>query len=341
MKRTKRRGFTLVELLVVIAIIGILIALMLPAIQAARESARRVTCVNHLAQLGVAVHNYQNAHEVLPPGVVNPDGPIQSLPKGYHYSWIVQLLPYMEEVNIFNHVDFKVGAYDKANDPARAIRMGLLQCPSEPNGYPLDRGVSDYAGCHHDVEAPIDADNHGVFFLNSHVRDEDITDGISHTIFAGEKLCYDMDDLGWISGTRATLRNTGWALDLDSDFDDVPRMFPTDAAMGMPAGGPGPGMMAPDIVMDPQTGDWVTPEGPRALDVLQERVDAAEAANPQKFKKAALAVGGFGSGHPGVVNFLFGDGSVRSLPKMIDLPVLQQMGHRADGKLLQDPLLAD
>jgi prepilin-type N-terminal cleavage/methylation domain-containing protein len=88
-----RRGFTLVELLVVIAIIGILVALLLPAVQSAREAARRVQCLNNVAQLGLAVHNFEFHFEHLPPGVVNPDGPIRSEPQGQHVSWIVQILP--------------------------------------------------------------------------------------------------------------------------------------------------------------------------------------------------------------------------------------------------------
>ena len=73
--------------------------------------------------------------------------------------------------------------------------------------------VSNYAGCHHDVESPIDADNHGVLFLNSHISAQDVTDGTAHTIYVGEKLAY-KDDLGWMSGTRATLRNTGTTLNM-------------------------------------------------------------------------------------------------------------------------------
>ena len=68
--------------------------------------------------------------------------------------------------------------------------------------------VSNYAGCYHDVESPIDVDNHGVMYLNSHISQKDVTDGTSHTIYVGEKLS-DEQDLGWMSGTRATLRNTG------------------------------------------------------------------------------------------------------------------------------------
>src|SRR5512136_477151 len=101
MRYKKNRAFTLVELLVVIAIIGILIALLLPAVQAAREAARRSSCLNNLTQLGLAVQNYEMARRTYPPGTINETGPIVNQPTGYHMSWLVQILPYMEEGNVF------------------------------------------------------------------------------------------------------------------------------------------------------------------------------------------------------------------------------------------------
>jgi prepilin-type N-terminal cleavage/methylation domain-containing protein len=212
MKRHKNTGFTLVELLVVIAIIGILIALMLPAVQAAREAARRIQCSNNLVQLGLAVQNYESAHNVLPPGTVNADGPIRNEPIGYHMGWLVQLLPYLEEDVTYKHVDFSKSVYAKENAPVREIRISTFLCPSDGRGKAPD-GIapSNYAGCHHDAEAPIAADNNGVLFLNSAISSEEIADGRSHTLFVGEKLV-DEKDLGWMSGTRATLRNTGSAI---------------------------------------------------------------------------------------------------------------------------------
>ena len=115
----RRRAFTLVELLVVIAIIGILIALLLPAIQAAREAARRTSCVNNQAQIALAIHNYEFHFETLPPGVTNPTGPIRSEPEGIHVSWIVRILPYMEEKTLWKHFDQALGAYAPANWRAR------------------------------------------------------------------------------------------------------------------------------------------------------------------------------------------------------------------------------
>ena len=98
------RGFTLVELLVVIAIIAILVALMLPAVNAAREAARRTSCLNNMVQLALALHNFEYHFEALPPGVTNPDGPIRNEPQGIHVSWTVRILPYLEERAVFSAI---------------------------------------------------------------------------------------------------------------------------------------------------------------------------------------------------------------------------------------------
>jgi len=281
------QGFTLVELLVVIAIIGILIALLLPAIQAVRESARRLSCLNNLTQLGLALQNYDSAHGVLPPGTTDKRGPIPNRPEGNHISWLVHLLPYVEEGNTFKRIDIAAGAYDKTNAAVRAINFPLFACPSYGGVYrsPSDASTgpgtwttSNYAACHHDVEAPIDADNHGVMYLNSRVSQRDVTDGTTNTIYLGEKLG-DARDLGWMSGTRATLRNTG-----------TPR----------------------------NTVPFRDEEGGRAKPPADD-----------------LAVGGFESAHPGICNFLFGDGRTMTIDRSIDPKVFQQLGSRADGQLLE------
>src|SRR2546428_13684422 len=131
MKKRSRRhaGFTLIELLVVIAIIAVLIALLLPAVQMAREAARRTQCRNNLMQTGIALQNYADAHEVLPPGVVNPDGPIKHEAKGYHFSWLVQILPFVDQNNLFRHFDFSSGVYDPPNTTARSVAVAVYFCP--------------------------------------------------------------------------------------------------------------------------------------------------------------------------------------------------------------------
>jgi prepilin-type N-terminal cleavage/methylation domain-containing protein/prepilin-type processing-associated H-X9-DG protein len=208
--RPTRRGFTLVELLVVIAIIGILIALLLPAVQSAREAARRTSCLNNLTQGGLAIHNYEFHFEALPPGVTDSAGPIRNEAQGKHVSWIVKVLPYLEQNILFRRFDQEAGAYAAVNAEVRAAQIPTLHCTSDPVPY-VNQGNtvarSGYAGCHHDVEAPIDADNHGLLFLNSKVRYAHIYDGSTVTILLGEAI-NGLDGLGWVSGTRATLRNT-------------------------------------------------------------------------------------------------------------------------------------
>ena len=225
------RGFTLVELLVVIAIIGVLVALLLPAVQAAREAARRTACLNNVTQLNLAIHNFEFHFESLPPGVTNADGPIRNEPKGTHVSWIVKILPYLEQNALAKNFDQAAGAYADANAQVRAAQIAPVQCPSSPvPSLNEARTVarSSYAGCHHDAEAPIDKDNHGLLFLNSNVHYSDIFDGTSMTILLGEALT-SRDGLGWVSGTRATLRNTS-SIEAGGPYLAPPAASPADAS---------------------------------------------------------------------------------------------------------------
>ena len=198
-----RSGFTLIELLVVIAIIAILIALLLPAVQQAREAARRSQCKNNLAQIALATLNYEMAHGVLPPGCVNPDGPIASTAEGYHMGWTVQLLPYMDQTPLFEVIDFSKGAYDQ-EERINKSKVSAYICQSDPGN---EDSVS-FAGCQGGSETQIAEDNEGVFFLNSRIRYRDIKDGSTNTLFFGEKF-RSQADLNWLSGTRTSLKNTG------------------------------------------------------------------------------------------------------------------------------------
>jgi prepilin-type N-terminal cleavage/methylation domain-containing protein/prepilin-type processing-associated H-X9-DG protein len=209
-----RRAFTLVELLVVIAIIGILIGLLLPAVQASREAARRCACSNNLMQLGLALHHHEFTMEYLPSGVTDSTGPIRNEPLGKHVGWIVEILPFMEQNNTYEHFDREAGVYAATNNNVRMLNLPLLNCPSSPDsqGVSLGNGrvaITTYAGCHHDSEVPIDGDNNGVLFLNSKLRFARIKDGLSQTLMVGEISPQPVDgNLGWASGTRASLRNS-------------------------------------------------------------------------------------------------------------------------------------
>jgi prepilin-type N-terminal cleavage/methylation domain-containing protein/prepilin-type processing-associated H-X9-DG protein len=289
-----RAGFTLIELLVVIAIIAVLIALLLPAVQSAREAARRAQCLNNVMQIGIALQNYESSHEVLPPGVVNPTGPILDQPKGYHYGWMVQILPFFEAKNVYNHLNFKLGVYETENLTTRTTVIRSMLCPSDSIASRGATGIAmtNYAGSHNDVEAPISATNTGVLFLNSAVRFEDITDGSSQTIFVGEKL-NKVPDEGWASGTRATLRNSGSGINL------MAQTFPGSISG---ADDDGDGQIA--------------------------GATAASAAD------ALSHVGGYASNHPGGANFAFGDGSVRFLKNSINRRVFRLLANRADGEII-------
>jgi prepilin-type N-terminal cleavage/methylation domain-containing protein/prepilin-type processing-associated H-X9-DG protein len=369
MKVRSRKAFTLVELLVVIAIIGILIALLLPAVQSAREAARRTSCLNHLTQLGIALNNYEMAHTVYPPGTLHDSRPILNVPKGFHHSWITQILPYIEQKNAYLAIDRNVGVYDRKNARVRVLNVPLLRCPSS---WTSGQGYSDYAAVHHDVEAPIDIDNNGVFFLNSRIGYEDIGDGASQTMFLGEKHTLE-GDLGWMSGTRATLRNTGTPLNavltpgpggrranLRGPTNPPRTPLPFDAAMieGMEgemieamtdeaaydSSDEAPAEESSDAAATDEAAEGETSDAASSEVESEEEVapaamtDEADADVPPAIvdgkPTTPTAVGGFSSEHPGGANFVFGDGSVRFITESISSQVYQQLGHRADGQLL-------
>ena len=210
----RMRGFTLIELLVVIAIIAVLIGMLLPAVQQAREAARRTQCKNNLMQIGLALHNYEMAFEILPPGCVNETGPIRNLEEGYHMSWIVQILPMMDQNNAFGQINFNASVYAATNGGVRGMVIPTLTCPSD-----WQRGtkqgnqtlaMNNYAASFGGESVRIDVKNNGVMFLNSDIGFRQIRDGASNTIMVGEKcVIEEANELGWTSGTKSTLRNTG------------------------------------------------------------------------------------------------------------------------------------
>lgn len=289
-------GFTLIELLVVIAIIAVLIALLLPAVQQAREAARRVQCKNNLVQISLAIQNYEMAYEVLPAGVYNETGPIKNEPKGYHMSWLAGLLPYLDQPNVFKHIDFEQSVYAPENQEVRSIRIPVLICPSDPMDVLIHSQLennlevcqTNYAACYNGSAAPLDSDNNGVMFLNSSIQYDQITDGSSNTIFIGEHL-YTKESLGWLSGTSVTLRNTS-SINIDSVRDN---------RYNNSRGGE------------------------------NKKEEEKEKGDP------LLKMGGFGSYHAGGANFGFGDGRVKFIAENIDFELLEQLGNRADGKLMK------
>ncbi len=202
--RKSLRGFTLVELLVVIAIIGVLIALLLPAVQMAREAARRMSCTNNLKQLGLALHNFQDARTFYPsawktvrPG---PDGKLNG------WSAQAQLLPYLEENQLFRYIDFnrsykeaRIIAVNGRPAPLSGARVGVLICPTETNdkrrlgsggeeNYPLNYAVNEGIWLVFDPQRRDQSP--GAFYPDSRLKPRDFPDGLSNTMALSEVRAY-------------------------------------------------------------------------------------------------------------------------------------------------------
>lgn len=218
-----KRGFTLVELLVVIAIIGVLVALLLPAVQAAREAARRMSCGNNLKQAGLALHNYHDTFKVFPPALLNSgrdaDGVARYYPEGIrnHTGWLM-LLPFYEGTALHDSINFNFATSESnlygqtptpvsvVNDPFTSTRMKMLECPSHDQAgqnYNNTNPASAYfarnakrtsylfsTGAFTDYDSPYDVYSNdlrqGAFGNNGATNMAGCTDGTSNSIAVGE-----------------------------------------------------------------------------------------------------------------------------------------------------------
>jgi prepilin-type N-terminal cleavage/methylation domain-containing protein/prepilin-type processing-associated H-X9-DG protein len=201
---SETRGFTLIELLVVIAVIAVLIALFLPAVQQAREAARRVQCKNNLRQIALALHNYHDRSGSFPPSSV-VDG--HGLDTGW-WSWIVRVLPELDQQPLYSRLDLNEDIWTHCHKyrPYTSTQLAVLLCPSDPHGervYESDvdcaggeaYALTNYLACRGSTR---DVPGNGVFpDLNCVTRVADIRDGASQTLLLGERPAEPTAYWGW------------------------------------------------------------------------------------------------------------------------------------------------
>jgi prepilin-type N-terminal cleavage/methylation domain-containing protein len=194
----RRAAFTLIELLVVIAIIGILIALLLPAVQKVRDAANRTRCANAMKQIGLALHSYNDSQGVLPPAHDDAAYPPNGTNVYWFWSWMARILPYVEQANAFKEAETfaKTNTYYAWDNPMLGRTMYVYQCPADtrtllaslvpgqPNSPPsLTVAFTTFLGNMGTNLTTMD----GVFYYKSKIRFGQITDGLSNTMFVGER----------------------------------------------------------------------------------------------------------------------------------------------------------
>jgi prepilin-type N-terminal cleavage/methylation domain-containing protein len=336
-KSSTPRGFTLVELLVVIAIIGILVGLLLPAVQKVREAASKTRCTNNLKQIGIALHSYHDTNGTCPAGYIDNNTDPTSTPDndlGPGWGWASFLLRHLEQSNVQSQIDFTKPVGTGVNAQVSQQPIKLFQCPSDPiqQAFPVYDSTltnpiatvahSNYVGCNGwpecfnnaggDFQGGIGNDGlaggvgraaRGVFYRNSQTRFAEVTDGLSFTIFVGER--------------SANHSPSTWT--------------------GAVAGGRCPAWMATDPYTQPNS----PPPGPaydnadfgEALVLAHGNATHVPSADiplfdPDTFYSMHFPKGG---------NFLFGDGAVRFLTSAIDPFTYQHLCTIAGG----EPMVSD
>lgn len=322
LKKVRSRGFTLIELLVVIAIIAVLVALLLPAVQQAREAARRAQCKNHLKQIGLALHNYHDAFNCVPPALC--------LRAGDFGQWSAQarLLPYLDQANLQNLINFSL-PYDGQPDVPKT-RVPVYLCPSEVNDNPsLRDGIDQYPLNYVANQGtwlvfdPIGGTKSlGVFLPNGRIRAADFLDGMSNTLGFAEVKAFQPNLKGGSPppaapptdpATIVTLGSSGEFDPIDSHTEWVEgRVHQTGFTTTLP-----PNSNVPYTV------------GSTTYDV--DYTSAEEDVTVTTY--AAITSRSY---HAGIVQALLMDGSVRSISNSINLAVWRGLGTRAGGEIVGD-----
>jgi len=298
--RESRRGFTLVELLVVIAIIGVLVSLLLPAVQVARESARRSACTNNLKQIGLAIANYQLAKKVYPPSCsesLEEQFEFRHDPqKAVRQSWGSVILPYLELESFADTIDRSQHAVFSANKTAAATEVPLYRCPSYigPEFSESDRyatlqqkcAIGNYVAIGGSSVGNlwgVELDPDGAIIPGGDVSPKDITDGLSHTVFIAETR----EEIlaAWADGLTASVAAQAY------DRTRPPRYAKTQSAL--------------NYTPYYEEGPIVARYGPSSM-------------------------------HPGGAHHLLGDGSVRLVDDDVSLDVYVALATRAGGEAGND-----
>jgi prepilin-type N-terminal cleavage/methylation domain-containing protein/prepilin-type processing-associated H-X9-DG protein len=325
---TVRRGFTLIELLVVIAIIAVLISLLLPAVQSAREAARRTQCINNMKQLGLAMHNYHDTNNAFPLGRTLQVGTYRP------FSQFARILGYMEQKNVFDTINFNLGSYDVQNVTASAVTIQSFLCPSDistqiPQGlimtgfgsaginYRANEGTSlamwygaeDTANVNNGILPP----PNGLFFSAQSITFGGITDGTSNTAAFSEHVMGDFNN-SVVTDLSDTFRPGTFPATPDDAYTQC-----RATVIGNLANQGYSNVGAPWTYGYHSTTSYWHIAPPNARSCMFPPARIATTSN---------------SRHPGGVNMTMADGSVRFLKNSVNIVTWRAIGTRNGGEVI-------